>query len=175
MLRLSLDSEVRRKVRSLAQLAGRIGDQPLSKEVDPHELHVGLNAFNRARLQPVLPSSEWDEELPFMRAAELIEARFLEEERAKTQAQVARMPRDPDGFVEWFAELKESGPGQYDPFFDYLADRADRSELKYFITQEFCGEIGFDDLVALTPGPLPGTGEARDGSEFLGRAGAGQP
>jgi hypothetical protein len=155
MLQLSLDPEVRRKIRSLAKLADRIGDKPLTETIDAHDLHVGLNAFNRARLQPVLPSAEWEHDLPFMRAAEMIEARFLEEERAQTQAQVARMPRDPKGFIEWFVELKESGPGQYDPFFDYLAYDADRSELKYFIKQEFCGEIGFDDLVALTQVRFP--------------------
>jgi Iron-containing redox enzyme len=155
MLQLSLDPEVRRKVRNLARLTASLGDGPLGDQVDPHELHVGLNAFNRARLQPVLPSDEWEADLPFMRAAELVEARFVEEERANTKAQVARMPRDPEGFVEWFVALKESGPGQYDPFFDYLAKKASRAEMQYFIKQEYCGEIGFEDLVALTQVRFP--------------------
>ncbi len=155
MLQLTADPEVRRKVQSLAVLAASAGSGPLGDQIDPHELHVGLNAFNRARLQPCLPSEDWKADLPFMHSAELIEARFVEEERSQTRSQLATMPRNPEGFVEWFLSLKETGPGQYDPFFDYLAREANRSELQYFIKQEYCGEIGFDDLIALTQVRLP--------------------
>jgi pyrroloquinoline quinone (PQQ) biosynthesis protein C len=155
MLQLSIDSDVRQKVRPLTSLGAKLGPGRLTAYVDPQELHLALNAFNRARLQPCLPSDDWEIDLPFMRAAEQIEARFVEEERAGTRAQVAMMPTDASGFVEWFVALKEKGPGQYDPFFDYLADEASRSELQYFIKQEYCGEIGFDDLIALTQVRLP--------------------
>ena len=89
-----------------------------------------------------------------MRAVETIEARFVEEERAQARAQAVSVPRDATGFAEWFTGLKETGPGQYDPFFDYLAHEASRREIQYFTKQEFCGEIGFDvDLRHLEGSP----------------------
>src|SRR5208282_3560204 len=135
MLALSIDPEVRRKVRPLAELAARVDHGPLGVTIEPRELHLALNAFNRARLQPCLPSDDWEADLPVMRAAELIEARFVEEERAQTTAQLRSVPRTAMDFVEWFVSLKERGPGQYDPFFNYIAQEASRSEIRYFIKQ----------------------------------------
>lgn len=64
-------------------------------------------------------------------------------------------PSDPDGFVAWFKALESQGPGQGDPLFPFLADRATREELRWFVEQEVAGEAGFDDLVALTQVQLP--------------------
>ncbi len=155
MLQLSIDPEIRSKVRALAERAARIGDGPLANYLSPEELQIGLNAFNRARLQASLPSKDWTTELPFMRAVELVEARFIEEERARTRPQLRTLPQTPAEFVEWFVALKENGPGQYDSFFDHLAEQASYAELQYFIKQEYNGEIGFDDLIALTQVRLP--------------------
>ena len=150
MPRLSLDPEITRKVRALAAAIEGTGDGPLAGRIDAHVLHSGLNAFNHARLHPCLPSEDWERNLTAMRKVELVEARFVEEERAATRAQLRDLPGDRDSFIEWFVKLKETGPGQYDPFFDYLAEQADLSELKFFIKQEYCGEVGFDDLIAMT-------------------------
>jgi pyrroloquinoline quinone (PQQ) biosynthesis protein C len=154
MVSLSLNEELRHKMLPLTDLATRLGAGTLDDYIEPQRLHIALNAFNGARLQPKLPD-EWESDLPLMRAAEMIEARFVEAERARAKEQVVGVPRDPAGFVEWFLELKASGPGQFDPFFDYLAEQASRAELQYFIKQEFCGEIGFEDLIALTQVRFP--------------------
>jgi hypothetical protein len=175
VLQLAIDPEVRLKVRSLAEVAARLGSGPLYDYVEPAKLHVALNAFNRARLQPCLPSDDWEAELPFMHAAELVEARFVEEERAKTRAQVASVSRDPAAFVEWFVSLKEKGPGQYDPFFDFLAKEASRAEIQYFIKQEYCGEIGFDDLIALTQVRLPERAKLELARNYWDEQGRGNP
>jgi len=51
--------------------------------------------------------------------------------------------------------LRERGPGQHDPLFSYLAERATLDEMRWFLRQEIAGEAGFDDLVALTQLRLP--------------------
>lgn len=175
MTPLTVDSEVRRKVRALAELAPRMQAGPLADYITPEILHRGLNAFNRARLQPTVPSEEWQIDLEIMHAVEKIEARFVEEERAGTRVQISVMPRTPSGFVNWFAELKETGPGQYDPFFDYLAQQASRADLHYFIKQEYCGEIGFDDLIALTQVRLPQRAKLELARNFWDEQGQGKP
>ena len=47
-------------------------------------------------------------------------------------------------------DLRETGPGQDDPLFPWLAETASLAEMRWFIVQEIGGEAGFEDLVALT-------------------------
>ncbi len=65
------------------------------------------------------------------------------------------VPTDADGFVAWFEALRESGPGQGDRLFPWLAQAADETAMRWFLAQELAGEAGFDDLVALTLVRLP--------------------
>jgi hypothetical protein len=57
--------------------------------------------------------------------------------------------------MAWYLALREDGPGQGDPLFPWLAERADYDQMRWFIRQEVAGEAGFDDLVALTQLRLP--------------------
>lgn len=84
-----------------------------------------------------------------------LEGAFIEELRADIAAQASAAPRDPNGFVAWFEDLKSTGPGQGDPLFPWLAETATRDELRWFFEQEAAGEAGFDDLVAYTQIKLP--------------------
>jgi len=84
-----------------------------------------------------------------------LEGGFLEELRLEVAAEAAAAPSDPDGFVAWFEQLRATGPGQNDPLFPWLAERATIDELRWFFEQEAAGEAGFDDLVALTQVKLP--------------------
>ena len=68
---------------------------------------------------------------------------------------VSDVPDDVEGFITWFERLRDSGPGQGDPLFPWLADSASLPELKWFIEQEVAGEAGFDDLLALTQIKMP--------------------
>lgn len=174
MMQLTIDADVRRKIRPLAEAAAGLNGGGLADAMDPKALHIALNAFNRARLQPCIPGDDWEAELRFMRAAELIEARFIEEERAATQEQISDMPTEPAAFVEWFEDLKETGPGQFDPFFDYLAKEASREEFQYFIRQEYCGEIGFDDLIAMTQVRFPEEAKLELARNFWDEQGCGK-
>jgi heme oxygenase-like protein len=122
---------------------------------EPARLHETLNAWNRARLRPGVPHDGWRAALRRDARLQALEGEFVEAERAGVAARAALAPRDPAGFVAWFERLREGGPGQGDPLFPYLAERATREELRWFLTQEVAGEAGFDDLVALAQVKAP--------------------
>ena len=118
----------------------------------PHELHFELALFAQRRLRPAFPDAPHyaaDARLMAMEAA------FVEEERAAVAAEAISAPADPEGFVAWFEGLKQNGPGQGDPLFPWLAERATLAQMRWFLAQEVAGEAGFDDLVALTQVRMP--------------------
>ena len=82
------------------------------------------------------------------------------------------MPSGVDDFIDWFEELKETGPGQGDPLFPWLAEAASLADMLWFLTQEVAGEAGFDDLLALTQVKMPVTAKlemARNYWDEMGR------
>jgi hypothetical protein len=114
-----------------------------------------LAHWNRRRLAPGMPDEAWQSALDRDTRMLRLEGAFLEELRAEVAAQVAEVPTDPDGFIAWFEQLKETGPGQGDPLFPWLAEAATREEMGWFLEQEAAGEAGFDDLVAYTQVKMP--------------------
>ena len=115
----------------------------------------GLAHWNRERLAPQFPAGDWQHQLERDTRMKRLERAFLEELRGSVAAEAAAVPTDPDGFVAWFEHLKQVGPGQGDPLFPWLAEHADRDQLRWFFEQEAAGEAGFDDLVAYTQVKLP--------------------
>lgn len=115
----------------------------------------GLTHWNRERLAPRLPDADWHQRLDRDMRMLRLERGFIEELRAEVADEAAAAPRDPDAFVAWFEQLKDTGPGQSDPLFPWLAEDASRDELRWFFEQEAAGEAGFDDLVAYTQVKLP--------------------
>lgn len=115
----------------------------------------GLAHWNRQRLQPALPSDDWREVQDRDHRMARLEGAFLEELREEVAEEAAAAPTDAPGFRQWFEDLKASGPGQGDPLFLWLAEEADRDQLRWFFEQEAAGEAGFDDLVAMTQVKLP--------------------
>ena len=124
-------------------------------DLAPDALHRRLAHFNEKRLRPSLGSADWRADLEEERATKAIEARFVESERAAVRARAETAPGTPDAFIAWFEGLRETGPGQGDPVFPWLAERATRQEMRWFVMQEIGGEAGFEDLVALTQVRLP--------------------
>jgi len=122
---------------------------------DAEALHLGLARWNRERLAPRTPDSGWLAELSRDTRMLRLEGAFIEAFRAHVTDLVNDVPEDADGFIAWFEGLKESGPGQYDPLFDWLATEASLDQMRWFLTQEAAGEAGFDDLVAYTQVKLP--------------------
>lgn len=114
-----------------------------------------LAQWNRGRLAPQFPSGDWQRRIASDATMLRLEGGFLEELRQAVIDEAAAAPTDPDGFIEWFEELKASGPGQGDSLFPWLAEQATRDEVRWFLQQEAAGEAGFDDLVAMTQVKLP--------------------
>lgn len=122
---------------------------------DPETFHRRLATLNGLRLRTDQDDVNWRDELAQEHELRLIEGDFVEEARTavRTRAQIA--PNTPEAFVAWFEDLKQSGPGQGDPLFPWLAHDASAAQMTWFLTQEVAGEAGFDDLVALTQVKLP--------------------
>jgi Iron-containing redox enzyme len=151
------EAESRLDIGPVAQTGWQPGGQAggAVEAYDQRALHLTLSAFNRSRLEPALPAADWEAGLWHAGAAALAEGRFLEAERQKVRSLAAEAPIDPAGFVEWLEGLKQSGPGQFDPLFDFLANGASREQMRWFVKQEVAGEAGFDDLVALAQIKMP--------------------
>ena len=115
----------------------------------------GLAHWNSERLAPGFPQPDWQRALDRDTRMLRLEGGFIEELRAEATEEAALVPTDPDGFVAWFEDLRQTGPGQGDALFPWLAQSADRDQLRWFFEQEAAGEAGFDDLVAYTQVKLP--------------------
>jgi hypothetical protein len=126
---------------------------PLS-DID-RELQFRLNRLNSLRLTPALPRPTWRQDAMEVAALAAEEGEFLEQARAAVAERAAAAPTNPAGFISWFEHLKDSGPGQHDALFPWLAEECSMEQMKWFLAQEVAGEAGFDDLTALTQVKLP--------------------
>lgn len=132
----------------------------------------GLARWNRQRLSPQSPPTDWQSVHDRDQRMARLETGFVEELRASVAHLVRDIPQDADAFVAWFEALKDHGPGQGDPLFPWLADEASRDQLVWFFEQEAAGEAGFDDLVAYTQVKMPVTAKlelARNYWDEMGR------
>ena len=132
-----------------------------------------LSHWNRHRLAPQFPD-QWDDAFARDQAMLRLEHGFVEELRAQISDRAAQAPTDPDGFIAWFEALEQEGPGQHDRLFPWLADRASRDEVRWFLTQEAAGEAGFDDLVALTQVKLSTSAKLELARNYWDEMGRGQ-
>jgi hypothetical protein len=122
---------------------------------NPDIFHRALARFNSVRMAVATPSPRWSNDLDEEYNYRLAEGHFLEKLRAAVASQVPASFRSADQFVGWFESLAVNGPGQQHPLFDWLADHATLTQMRWFLTQEAAGEAGFDDLVAYTQVKLP--------------------
>jgi hypothetical protein len=127
----------------------------LASQFTTDSFQRGLAHWNRERLSPAFPDPDWQKRLERDTRMLRLEGGFVEELRESIRQDAARAPTDAEGFIAWFEELKQIGPGQGDPLFPWLAETATRDELRWFFEQEAAGEAGFDDLVAMTQVKLP--------------------
>lgn len=118
-------------------------------------LHRKLARWNRRRFTPGAPDEDWQDHLDADHSMQRLEGAMIERERAKVAATAAKAPRTPDDFVAWFEALEQTGPGQGDSLFPWLAEHANLDQMRWFVCQEAAGEAGFDDLVAMTQVKLP--------------------
>jgi Iron-containing redox enzyme len=127
----------------------------IERTPDPGELHRCLASSHSARLNPKLEAADWEDELGQEVAIRHLEHGFVESERRQIASAARAAPSDGAQFLAWFEALKETGPGQNDPLFPWLAEQASFDQMCWFLNQELAGEAGFDDLVALTQVKMP--------------------
>jgi hypothetical protein len=127
----------------------------MASNADPERLHRLLAASHADRLNPSVDRGDWERSLQREFDVRLIEHRFVEAERKEVASAVASAPREASRFVRWFESLEQTGPGQHDSLFQWLAESANYEQMCWFLRQEMAGEAGFDDLVALTQVKLP--------------------
>src|SRR3954452_3734022 len=96
------------------------------------EFQVGLAKYNAARFQPGLPEDTPPNQLT--RESRIAEAEivFVEALRKAVASRTADIPCNVDRFIEWFEGLKETGPGQGDPLFPWLANEATVEQMTWF-------------------------------------------
>src|SRR3954469_16757603 len=114
-----------------------------------------LTKYNAQRFQPGLPEQSSEQALAREAAVARAEIDFIEAQRRALAPLVADIPEETGAFVAWFERLKETGPGQGDPLFPWLAESASVEQVKWFLLQEVAGEAGFEDLLALTQVKMP--------------------
>ncbi len=122
---------------------------------DPDKFQQQLSHFNRQRLAVGVPRASWLVDLDYEMDMRRLEGEWIENERQIVSNWAAQSPSDADGFVAWFEQLKQDGPGQGDPLFPWLAEVADLQQFQWFLQQEVAGEAGFDDLVAMSQVKMP--------------------
>lgn len=123
--------------------------------LDVWSMHRRLAEFNKTRLLPQTPLLDWmskiDEQVEILKLEEML----LKWEIRQIKVLSNQAPQEPKAFMEWFEDLKEEGPGQNHSLFPWLAKKANKHQMRWFIKQEIVGEVGFDDLTALTQVKLP--------------------
>ena len=134
-----------------------------------------LSCWNRQRLAPDFPDTVTPSQLDRDRSMLRLEHAFMEELRSQVSREALEAPTDPQGFIVWFEGLKATGPGQHDRLFPWLAEEADRDELRWFLSQEAAGEAGFDDLVAMTQVKLPARAKLELARNYWDEMGRGNP
>ena len=140
-----------------------------------HDFQAALARWNRTRLQPGLPSGDWDKELERDHRMLRLEGAFLASLRSEVAEEAAAAPTDPEGFVAWFEALKDNAPGQGDPLFPWIAQEAGLEALRWFLEQEAAGEAGVEDLVAMTQVKFPVRAKLELARNYWDEMGRGNP
>jgi hypothetical protein len=134
-----------------------------------------LSHFNHRRLAPGLGESAPYGTLQDDAAMLELERSFVTQVRAEIAPWLLSVPDRPQPFIRWFEALKEIGPGQGDPLFPWLAEKASYSQMRWFLAQEVAGEAGFDDLVAMTQLKMPVRAKLEMARNYWDEMGRGDP
>ncbi|MDF3065633.1 MAG: hypothetical protein K0R38_1234 [Polyangiaceae bacterium] len=102
------------------------------------------------RLQPRLDVEDWQQHLRQELELRTVEGHVVEAERSRARAVAETAPTQPREFVSWFEQLREQSVAQSEGLFTWLAQRASRSEMSWFLAQEVASEHELPDLLALT-------------------------
>ena len=154
---------------------GSLRPQTMAGEMGGEAWHRTLAAFNTRRFTPALPAAGWEDAIGADAEMLRAEGAWIDAMRDSVAARAAAAPRDPDGFVAWFEALEQSGPGQGDALFPWLAETADMEQMRWFLTQEVAGEAGFEDLAAITQVRLSQRAKLEIARNYWDEMGRGNP
>ena len=129
--------------------------EPTSEMSDLLGFHQRLARWNARRLAPGLPNAGWIADSREDAELILLEGGFVERAREQAAPFLGDLPEDVEGFIQWFENLKGTGPGEGDPLFPWLAQAATLEQMRWFLLQEVAGEAGFEDLVAMAQVKMP--------------------
>jgi hypothetical protein len=132
---------------SVAGVASQQVVRSIERSWEP--LHRRLAEFNRTRLAPRLSEEDWQQQLRQELELRTVEGHFLEAERTRVHATAETAPTQPREFVTWFEQLRVSTQAQSAGFFPWLAQRATRGDVSWFLAQELPAERGLEDVLAL--------------------------
>src|SRR3954451_14935442 len=93
------------------------------------EFQTGLTDYNKARFQPGLPEDTPPTQLKGEARIAEAEIAFVEPLRRAVAPLATNIPPPVDEFIAWFERLKETGPGQGDPLFPWLATEASLEQM----------------------------------------------
>jgi hypothetical protein len=119
------------------------------------QFQTELTRYNAERFQPGLPEDAPAHQIARESHVATAEIAFVECLRKAIAPLMRSLPSDVEGFIAWFEGLKETGPGQNDPLFPWLARHAALEQMTWFLRQEVAGEAGFEDLLAMTQIKVP--------------------
>lgn len=134
-----------------------------------------LSQFNRSRLMPGLGVPPTEGTLRHEQAMLSLENAFVGRVRLLIAPLIEAVPKEPGAFISWFENLRDSGPGQGDPLFPYLAEQGTLDQMRWFLAQEVAGEAGFDDLVAMTQVKMPTRPKLEMARNYWDEMGRGDP
>ncbi|MET0251161.1 MAG: iron-containing redox enzyme family protein [Novosphingobium sp.] len=156
-------------------MTGQAVASTISSQFLNHPTQLALANWNRDRLRPSFPAADWQKTLEADVRFQRIEGGFVEELRSEIAGCAAKAPTDVDGFLRWFEDLKQTGPGQGDALFPWLASEADLDAVKWFLTQESAGEAGFEDLLAMSQVKVPASAKLELANNYWDEMGRGNP
>jgi len=145
-----------------------------SIESNAYALHARLAKHNVLRTNIATPSVAWEDDEHAALENRLLEGRYLEGLRSSIKSLTPEPINSADDFIQWFEGLAECGPGQNHMLFDWLERDANLDELKWFLTQEMVGDLGFEDLVAYTQIKLPAAAKLECARNFWDEMGRGK-
>jgi len=143
--------------------------------IDCPRTQLDLAHFNARRLEPQFADTRSLDDVSNDGALLRLESGFIDDLRQQIAPLVANVPVQADAFGAWFEDLHDTGPGQGDTLFPWLASDASLSQMRWFLEQEVAGEAGFEDLVALTQIKMPQRAKLEMARNYWDEMGRGAP
>jgi hypothetical protein len=137
------------------------------------DFHKTLARFNQERFTPANPGIVLFEPGNTLRF-ERMEVAFVEAMRQEARAYLAAMPAEPTDLPAWFATLAEKARAPDAALLAWLAEHADREQMRWVLQQGVGAESSTADLLALIQIRMPARVKAIIARAFWEEMGCGE-